>query len=498
MMSAMDIPASSFRPTGALAPNPLAAYRGPWTVRQAAHLARRAGFGGSPADIARIARMSMPEAVDAFVTFAPTPKLPAAPTDMPDESDIVRQLRERPMARAAPGAPGLTVVELRKQRRALEREGVLATQRWWLDRMLATPAPLQEKMTLFWHGHFTTAAIQKGVLPAEVVTQNTLFRSYALGDIRELTQRVAVDPAMLKYLDNLHNEAAHPNENFARELMELYTLGIGNYTEADVREAARAWTGVRLRRATGEVFVNAALHDSGTKTFLGRSGNFGGSDIVTIIFEQPAAARYFATKVLAFFVYSEPEPELVEAVATLLRKNNFVLAPVMRTLLSSNVFYSERAYRALVKSPVEFVVGTYQLFGIAQVEPMALAALRRMTQVLFYPPNVKGWPGGSAWLNSSTLLARENFANAVMTSKVVDGSAHWLTATGPGNPAAAAQSIVDTIVQGDASPASLARLQAYLGGADTAALGALSGENFDQRMRGGAYLTMAMPAYQLA
>jgi uncharacterized protein (DUF1800 family) len=303
---------------------------------------------------------------------------------------------------------------------------------------------------------------------------------------------------MLRYLDNLHNEAAHPNENFARELMELYTLGIGNYTEADVREAARAWTGLRIRRATGEVYVNERLHDDGSKTFLGRSGNFGGTEIVNTIFEQPAAARYFASKLLTFFVYADPEPELVEAVAASLRAHAFVLAPVLTTLLSSNVFYSDRAYRALVKSPVEFVVGSYRLFGVAQAEPGALAALRRMTQILFYPPNVKGWPGGSAWLSTSTVLARENFANALMTASVVSNSSDWLLAAGPGSARGAAAAIVDAIVQGDASPASRAKLEAYLAGSDSEALGALSPENFDQRMRGGAYLTMAMPAYQLA
>jgi uncharacterized protein (DUF1800 family) len=352
-------------------------------------------------------------------------------------------------------------------------------------------------MTLFWHGHFTTAALQKGVSPAEVVAQNMLFRSYALGNVRELTQRVAVDPAMLRYLDNIHNEAAHPNENFARELMELYTLGIGNYREADVREAARAWTGLRVRRLTGEVFVNTRLHDAGSKTFLGRIGNFGGSDIVNIIFEQPAAARYFASRLLTFFVYADPEPELVEAVAELLRAHDFELAPVMTTLFSSNVFYSARAYRALVKSPVEFVVGSYRLFEVSEAEPAALAALQRMTQVLFYPPNVKGWPGGAAWLNTSTVLARENFANGLMTTNVIRGSS-WLLAAGPGSPQRAAATIVDAVVQDDVSAASRARLETYLAGTDSAVPGALSAENFDGRMRGGAYLTMAMPAYQLA
>lgn len=441
----------------------------------------------------------MATAVASLVEFPATPNLPDVPAGLSDETAVDMALRQRSMADGGkPAAPDATFLELLKQRRGLERQGVIAAQLWWLDRMIATPAPLQEKLTLFWHGHFTTAAIQKGVTPREIVNQNALFRAYALGDIRELTKRVAVDPAMLKYLDNLRNDAAHPNENFARELMELFTLGIGNYSEQDVREAARAWTGLRIRHATDDVYLNPRLHDSGVKTFLGRTGNFDGTDVVNSLFVQPAAAQFFATKLLAFFVYSEPEPELVDAVAALLRQHGFVLAPVMSTLLSSNVFYSARAYRALVKSPVEFVVGSYRLFGIAEADASALDALRRMTQVLFYPPNVKGWPGGSTWLTSSTVLARENFANALMTAKVVDGAAQWLLAAGPADPGKAARSVLDAIVQGDASPASVAKLEAYLSGAGSAALGALSIENFELRMRGGAYLTMAMPAYQLA
>ncbi len=429
----------------------------------------------------------MREAVASLITFASTAHLPARP-----ELDL-----EPPAPLPVLPAPGADLVALRQARRAQQRKAIVALQQWWLDRMIATPAPLQEKMTLFWHGHFTTAAIQKGVTPAEVFTQNNLFRSYALGNARELTQRVAVDPAMLRYLDNLHNEAAHPNENFARELMELYTLGIGNYTEIDVREAARAWTGLRVRRATGDVFLNARLHDAGAKTFLGRTGNFAGPDIVTIIFEQPAAARFFAAKLLTFFVYSDPEPELVDGVAALLRTNDFVLEPVLAALFSSNVFYSTRAYRALVKSPVEFVVGSYRCFGAQQADPTAPAALRRMTQMLFYPPNVKGWPGGSAWLNSSSVLARENFAHALVTGATEFANASWLSAPPPDARTAAA-TIVDALVQGDASPAARTRLEAYLDGSDSETLAALTPENMEARMRGGAYLTMAMPAYQLA
>ncbi len=485
----------SFRPQGALPAFPLAYYSGPWNARLAAHLLRRAGFGGSPSDVRRLARVSMRDAVASLVNFPATPALAGAPS-LPGGMSMDAPMMER--AAALGGTPNLQLVELRKQRRKLEVQSILATQLWWLDRMIATPAPLQEKMTLFWHGHFTTAAIQKGVTPAEIVAQNALFRQYALGNVRELTQQISVDPAMLKYLDNLHNAKAHPNENYARELMELFTLGIGNYSERDVRESARAWTGLRIRRGTDQVFLNPRLFDDGSKTFLGKTGNFNGRDVVDLIFTQPAASKFLATKLLEAFVYDDPEPELVDGLAALLRRNDFNLHPVMETLLVSKVFYSARAYRALVKSPVEFVVGSYQLFGVPAADPKALAALRRMNQVLFYPPNVKGWPGGSSWLNSTTVLARENFTNALMTWGTVMSAADWLLASGPGNPAAAARTLADTIVQGDVSPAAFAKLQSYLRGDGAAALGALSGENFDQRMRGGAYLTMAMPPYQLA
>jgi hypothetical protein len=490
---------SSYRPAGSLPAAPLDAYAGPWNVRLAAHLLRRAGFGGSPDAIARCAGLPFHAAVDALVDFPENDPLPAVPPDLPDFSDLTASSGDRTRA-AGPGAPqnDPQLAELLRQRRVLERTAIEAAMLWWLDRMIATPAPLQEKLTLFWHGHFTTAAIQKGVTPDEAVAQNRLFRQYALGNVRELTQAVSRDPAMLRYLDNVRNTSAHPNENYARELMELFTLGIGNYTEQDVRESARAWTGLRIMRDSEDVRLVDAQHDAGTKTFLGKTGNFNGDDIVAIIFEQPAAARFLATKLLSFFVYSDPEAQLVDALAQTIRRHDFELRPVLSQLLRSNVFFSERAYRALVKSPVEFVIGSYQLFGIAQASAETLGALSRMNQVLFYPPNVKGWPGGASWLNSQTVLARENFAGALMASKDVGGSGSWLFAGGPASPGEAARRLVGTILQGDVSNAAAALLADYLGGAGTSALGSLSVENFEERMRSAAYLTMATPAYQLA
>jgi uncharacterized protein (DUF1800 family) len=515
-----------YRPAGSLnVATALLAYSGPWNAQLAAHLLRRAGFGGSPADVERLSHAPVHDAVDSLVHFAPAPSLPDAPPDMPDWTQYRELLRQVSSGSLTPSAVfqgryGAQSMQMEQQpapgeaaqddtmgaqptigqaRARLAKQyaapSLLAMQRWWLDRMLLTPAPLQEKMTLLWHGHFTSEMLNKGISPPQMLAQNQLFRRYALGNVRDLTQAVARDPAMLRYLDNARSERAHPNENFARELMELFTLGIGNYTEQDIRESARAFTGWTMRG--DEFYENARMHDDGQKTFLGRSGNFDGTDVINIIFQQPAAGRWFARKLLGNFVYSDPEPELVEATAALIRKNDFNLQPVVSTLLRSNVFFSPRAYRALVKSPVEFVVGAHQLYGAQRVSVESLGALRRMGQFLYRPPNVKGWDGGVAWLNSQTLLTRENFASMLVTSPMLPAGS-WLSEQMPASARDAASRIVGTVLQGDASPASIQRLVSYLNGDDTSANGAFSGENFPERIRGAAYLAMAMPAYQLA
>jgi uncharacterized protein (DUF1800 family) len=470
-------PAASYRPAGLLdAARALRPYAGPWNARLAAHLARRAGFGGSPADVERLAATTMNGAVDSFIHFADT---------------------------AALSPPALEPPQFPRAAIQSRRRNLIALQTWWLERMIASPAALQEKMTLFWHGHFTSAINEKGVTAQMMLAQNQLFRQHALGDVRALTLAVSQDPAMLRYLDNNVNVKAHPNENYARELMELFTLGLGNYSEHDIRESARAFTGwtYRLERDTGYgTFVtNPKQHDDGVKTFLGRTGDFDGSDVVRIIFEQPAAPRFLARKLLAFFVYEDPEPELVDQLAALIVRKGFVLQTVMSTLLRSEVFYSDRAYRALVKSPVQFVVGTHQLFGIAQVAPVELATLRTMGQVLFSPPNVKGWDGGAAWINSQTVLTRENFANAVAQNPAMLADAPWVAAAvRTMDPRSVARTLTGTMLQGDVSPAADAQLITYLDGDGQSALSGLSEENADERVRRAAYLTMAMPAYQLA
>ncbi|HLI96137.1 MAG TPA: DUF1800 domain-containing protein [Candidatus Baltobacteraceae bacterium] len=480
------------RPAGRLdLTTALEPYRGPWNARLAAHLLRRAGFGGTSDEVARTAAMPMNAAVDSLVNFPSTANLPE-PDNLYNFGQAVQQL--------FPGGRPKAVDDMQRRQVFMEiqkgeRASIVALQQWWLNRMLTTPAPLQEKMTLYFHGHFTTAAIQKGVDPQMAFDQNQLFRQYALGNLRNLTWQVSIDPAMLIYLDNATNLAQHPNENYARELMELFTLGVDHYTENDVREAARAWSGWIVNRLTGQARYVPRRHDDGSKTFLGQTGNFSGQNIVEIIYQQPACAEFWANNLLNFFVYNSPEPQLVSAVAALIRASDFNLQPVMSTLLRSNVFYSPRAYRALVKSPVEFVVGTYKTLGLNEIDERAQRALVQMGQILFYPPNVAGWPGGANWLTSQTVISRENFVASLVNSPMMD-DASWMNDM-PLNARLAASQLVSTILHGDASPSGLAQLADYLNGAGTSALGMLSGENYPERVRGAAYLTMAMPAYQL-
>jgi uncharacterized protein (DUF1800 family) len=351
-------------------------------------------------------------------------------------------------------------------------------------------------MTLFLHGHFTTAAIQKGVWPNYVYNQNQLFRENALGNLRDVTLAVSKDPAMLLYLDNAKNNKARPNENYARELMELFTLGPGNYSEEDIRQSARALTGWTIDRLNGNFSDNARIHDDGTKTFLGRSGNFDGADIVSIIYQQPAASKFWSNTLLSYFVYNDPELQLVDAFADVIRKYDFNLAPAMSILLQSNIFFSPRAYRALVKSPVEFVVGAHKSFALPEIDKNSPRTLNQMGQILFYPPNVAGWPGGTNWITSQTMIARQNYL-AQLTNSPMMGNSPWLEQI-PMDVNRATFELIQVLLQGDAPDVARRQLLSYLNGTSTSALKSLGVENFQERVRGAAYLTMAMPAYQLS
>ncbi|HZY99095.1 MAG TPA: DUF1800 domain-containing protein [Candidatus Baltobacteraceae bacterium] len=469
------------RPSGRLdSATALQPYRGALDERSAAHLLRRAGFGGTPAEIARYAAMSPGDAVESLVRFPSTPDV--SPPAVFDRGPYLHELQ---------GLDGIAKKRLQNKLVSSDTAAMQSVRLWWLNRMLTTPTPLQEKMTLYWHGHFTSyinfSAIMYG--------QNQLFRQDALGNVRDLTHAISKDPAMVLYLNGNTNVAAHPNENYARELMELFTLGVGHYTEDDVRESARAWTGLRFDRFAQTVWFSDAQHDQGTKTFLGRSGDFNGDDVVNIIFAQPQCARFFAASLLSYFVYNDPEPELIDGVAALLRKYDFELAPVMSAIFRSNVFYSDRAYRALVKSPTEFIVGTYKALGLTQIDDSAITASKQMGQVLLQPPNVAGWPGGQNWLTSATMLARQNFVVRMVNSQTL-ASSSWLQQI-PMQPADAARQILSAVVQQDAAPASRFELEGVMAGSGVSSLKMLSPENLQQRIGQAVSLAMAMPAYQL-
>ncbi len=353
-------PQVGYRPPGTLdMPTALGRYRGPFERRNAAHLLRRAGFGGTVAEIDALATLGTEGAVDSLLH--------------PTQPDV-----------AFAAYPDSVVLFDPKARN-------VAAQIWWLDRMLRTQHPLVEKMTLFWHGHFATS-IQK--VPANLmVGQIDLFRTLALGHFHDLLLAVSQDPAMLVWLDNRYNNKLHPNENYAREVMELFALGLGNYTEDDVKSGARAFTGWTLDKNQQFVF-RPAQHDDGEKTFLGRTGDFDGGDIVSIIVSQPIHQRFICRKLLEFFVYSDPEPELVDALARTYALSGYDVAQTVGTILRSNVFYSSRAYRAMPKSPIEFVVGTLRFMEVRKVPKDTVYWLQRMGQIPLAPPSVKGWEGG--------------------------------------------------------------------------------------------------------
>jgi len=375
----------------------------------AAHLLSRAGFGGTGAEIDALHALGLEKAVESFL-------------------DPTRAESAPPFTPSATGAPGrrelsgLSKEERQKQVRSYREEDARqfqALRGWWIRRMALTTRPLVEKMVLFWHGHFATS--QREVRNSYLMhVQNELFRKHALGSFRDLTRAVAKDPAMLEYLDNNQNVRRKPNENFARELLELFTLGVGNYSETDVKEAARALTGWTFR---GNEFVfDRRRHDPGEKAFLGRTGAFDGDAIIDIVFEQPQCSRFIARKLFVFFAHEDPSPEIVEELARELRDSGFQVASVLRRLLRCSEFYSPRARGNRVKSPVELVVGTLRLLGMDPGAGPAVAGFAgRMGQDIFLPPNVKGWDGGRAWISTKTLFDRYEFSRVILGIGEADG-----------------------------------------------------------------------------
>ncbi len=285
-------------------------------------------------------------------------------------------------------------------------------QAWWLTRMVTTTNPLQEKMTLFWHGFLTSDYRKAGNKQPHMYNQNVLFRQTGLDNFRTLLGAISRNPAMMIYLDLQTSRKGAPNENYARELMELFTMGPGNYNETDVREAARALTGWMVKDQTS-VF-NPKQHDDGSKTFLGHTGNFGMDDVLDLILAQGATAPFVASKFARYFVTPTPPRDYVGRLAGVLTKSKWDVRALLRAILLSPEFVAPQAYRSLVKSPSEYVASTLRAVGGAKAVPQAATRMQGMDQVLFDPPTVAGWPSDAGWITSNTLLGRLNFVQDVV------------------------------------------------------------------------------------
>jgi uncharacterized protein (DUF1800 family) len=377
-----------------------------WTEESAAHLLNRAAFGPTPDEIAAAHKKGLVATVEDLVEVkaeaanVPPPEW-AHPRNIREVRMGVRESKDNPEQRQ----------EKLREIRMMEGKEILDLRGWWLQRMMTGPAPLLEKMTLFWHGHFATS-VQKVKDAYWMWLENDTLRRNALGNFGVLTKKISRDPAMMIYLDLQQSRQEHPNENWARELMELFTVGIGNYSEQDIRESARAFTGYRLDMTIQQFRFAPFQQDKGTKTFMGRTGALSGDDIIDTLLRQPACAQFIGRKLWRFFVEDDPSPQIVDAVASRIRAHNYEMRPVLREIFSSTEFYSDRAMRTQIKSPVQYLLQTAKLLDTPLPSPLVSQnAMRQMGQILFAPPNVKGWDGGKAWITTSTLLFRYNFAN---------------------------------------------------------------------------------------
>jgi len=447
-----------------------------WHYDKAAHLLERAGFGGTPEEIARLAAISPRQAVDALVDFESIAGVlkpfdesgiwdPGMDPFPPSRAEAVR------LARVHGEGLGEKMRPAGSQRRLQPvvdkffyslAANAIETQRlglWWATRMLSTGRPLEEKLTLFWHGHFATGE-NKVRDYRMMLRQNEMFRAQAAGTLRGLLVGILKDPGMLVYLDNGENIKTHPNENFGRELLELFSMGVGHYNERDVREAARAFTG--WTNNVLEFKFDAGQHDPGEKTFLGRTGPFNGEDIIDIILEQPVTAEFVSAKLYRYFVRDEIPAPVQAALGRTFRESGYQIKPLLKQIFLSRDFYSPPSYATQIKSPVQLVVSTYKKLGLRDVP--TIPDFGRMTgglgQSLFDPPNVAGWAGGRTWITPSTLLQRGNVFRDVLFPNVKGfrppDRALSATDQGVGERLARGMDITEATKETDAAPSMMA------------------------------------------
>ena len=425
-----------------------------WNRDAAAHLYRRAGFGATPQELDRALEQGMEATVAGLIDYEGV-----------DNSALEARL-------AALGPEPATAIEILT---------------WWLTRMVFTARPLEERMTFFLHDHFATG-LRKVQRADWMLGQNRLLREFALGDFTELTIEVSRDPAMLIWLDNFTSRKQNPNENFGRELLELFTLGHGNYSEADVKAATRAFTGWTISRQTGEFTFIDPFHDHGQKTFLGQTGDWNGDDIVRFACAAPAHAPFIAGKVFGWLAWDDADESTIAPFAESYAASGNSLRELVGAILRSEAFYSDRARWAKVKSPVDFVVSSLRQLEISRdATRFAIGILAAQGQLPFDPPSVEGWPAGMTWLNSGTLLGRMNFASAA--SALADPVRVSASAGASGSELVAA--MLDRF--GLSTAVDSMPLEAYVspGGTDPV------GSERTSRVRGLAQLILSLPEWQL-
>lgn len=391
-----------------------------WDYTTAAHLANRAGFGGTPSEIEHLVKIGPDAAVDWYVDYDKiadsNPQFAWAKTYERDVRELYTQLQKVRMEEKEASTDDQKKLvadkrlELNRQRQRDNIQQLVELRGNWMQRMASGPRPLQEKLVLFWHGHFATS-YQKVQSSYFMWRQLETFRENASGNWLKMLNAVAKDPAMLIWLDQAQSRKEHPNENFAREVMELFALGEGHYTEKDVTEAARALTGFALDRERGEFVYRPYMHDNGTKTVLGKTGKFDGNDVLEIIASQTQTFRFISWKLWKFFGSENPDPKLVQALADVLHKNDGNFKPLLHTMFRSKEFYSPEVIRAQVKSPTQWLISSVRL--LERDLPPAIVSgqiTKSLGQDLLAPPNVKGWDGGLSWITTNNLLARYNQA----------------------------------------------------------------------------------------
>jgi len=372
------------------------------------HLYQRAGFGLDIQTMAQIEKIPLKKALQQLFEQSEPPPDPLIVLEKPLLDPDKLQAMSKEERRT-------TAQQLRKQNREAIKQLNLA----WLRQMATGKAVLREKMALFWHGHFATQ--HKSAFMAQLQLQT--IRRYALGSFRDLLLAIAQDPAMLLFLNNQQNRKQKPNENFARELMELFTLGRGHYTEQDIREAARAFTGWGVEAEDGETsFVfREKQHDFDSKIFFGQEGNWGGEDILNMILARPETALFIVRKIYRYLVNDTPNETIVKALAEKFYQTDYDITTLLKAIFEAEWFYQPQHFASQIKSPVEVLIGLQNHFGLSFIqEEGQLFVQKVLGQMLLNPPNVAGWPGGKNWIDSSTLLFRLKLPSILFKAEAIE------------------------------------------------------------------------------